>query len=127
MVTENKQIPDNEVRFEDMPAMLLKLSDRIKKMSEHIISINSEMGKLQGKKKEWLTLDMLCEYLPSHPAKQTVYGWMSQNVIPYYKTDKFIVFLKSDIDEWLSSRPRVPKWWHEREKFLEMSGGTNDA
>ena len=124
MVTENKQIPDNEVRFEDMPAMLLKLSERVKKMSEHIISISSEMGKLQGNKKEWLTLDMLIEYLSNHPAKQTVYGWMAQNAIPHYKTEKFIVFLKSDIDEWLSYRPRVPNWWHEREKFLKLPGGT---
>ena len=37
MVTDNKQIDEREVRFEDMPAMLLKLSDHMKMMSEHII------------------------------------------------------------------------------------------
>lgn len=77
MVTENKQIPDNEVRFEDMPAMLLKLSERVKKMSEHIISISSEMGKLQGNKKEWLTLDMLIEYLLIIlQSKLSMDGWL---------------------------------------------------
>ena len=82
MVTDNKQIDEREVRFEDMPAMLLKLSDHMKMMSEHIISISTEVGSLKSTKKEWLSLDMLIEYLPNHPAKQTVYGWMAQKSIP---------------------------------------------
>lgn len=61
MVTDNKQIDEREVRFEDMPAMLLKLSDHMKKMSEHIISISTEVGSLRSTKKEWLSLDMLIE------------------------------------------------------------------
>lgn len=123
MVTDNKQIDEREVRFEDMPAMLLKLSDHMKKMSEHIISISTEVGSLKSTKKEWLSLDMLIEYLPNHPAKQTVYGWMAQKSIPYYKGDKATVFLKSEIDEWLSRRQIVPDWWHERGKLCDESGG----
>lgn len=50
---------------------------------------------------QWMNLKELCEYLPSHPAEQTVYGWTSCHQIPYHKRGKRIVFLKSEIDEWL--------------------------
>lgn len=48
---------------------------------------------------------------------------MAQKSIPYYKGDKATVFLKSEIDEWLSRRQIVPDWWHERGKLCDESGG----
>ncbi len=52
----------------------------------------------------WMSIDDLCEYIPSHPAKQTVYGWLNQHDIPAYRIpgmSKNLMFLQSDIDEWL--------------------------
>ena len=48
----------------------------------------------------------LCEYLPSHPAEQTVYGWTSCHQIPFHKRGKRIMFLKSEIDAWLHDGKR---------------------
>ena len=49
----------------------------------------------------WFNVNELCSYLPDHPAKQTIYGKVSNNEIPYYKDKKTLRFLKSEIDRWL--------------------------
>ena len=43
----------------------------------------------------------LCDYIPSHPVKQTVYGWVSDKQIPHHKINKALVFLQSEIDDWM--------------------------
>ena len=55
---------------------------------------------------QWMNLKDLCEYLPSHPAEQTVYGWTSCHQIPFHKRGKRIMFLKSEIDAWLHDGKR---------------------
>lgn len=50
---------------------------------------------------QWMNLRELCDYLPSHPAAQTVYGWTSCHLIPFHKKGKRIMFLKEEIDTWL--------------------------
>ncbi len=42
------------------------------------------------------------KYIPGHPAVQTIYGWTSNNMIPYHKVGKRIYFVKSELDAWLS-------------------------
>ena len=54
----------------------------------------------------WFNLQELCDYLPDRPAKQTVYGWIGQHIIPYYKKGKKLQFLKSEIDAWLKADKR---------------------
>jgi excisionase family DNA binding protein len=49
----------------------------------------------------WFNVNELCNYLPDRPAKQTIYGKVSNNEIPHYKDTKKLRFLKSEIDEWL--------------------------
>lgn len=47
----------------------------------------------------WMDINELCNYIPSHPVKQTVYGWVSDKQIPHHKISKALVFLLSEIDE----------------------------
>jgi len=49
----------------------------------------------------WFNVNELCNYLPDRPAKQTIYGKVSNNEIPHYKDAKKLRFLKSEIDIWL--------------------------
>ena len=49
----------------------------------------------------WMDVDELCDYIPSHPVKQTVYGWVSDKQIPHHKINKALVFLQSEIDDWM--------------------------
>ena len=55
----------------------------------------------QAESKQWLNMAELIDYLPSHPAEQTVYGWTSTRKIPFHKQGKSIMFEKSEIDAWL--------------------------
>ena len=49
----------------------------------------------------WMDVDELCNYIPSHLVKQTVYGWVSDKQIPHHKISKALVFLQSEIDDWM--------------------------
>ena len=50
---------------------------------------------------EWLSVSELSEYLPTHPVEHTIYCWTSNKQIPFHKKGKRIMFLKSEIDEWM--------------------------
>ena len=54
-----------------------------------------------AKEETWFTVTELCAYLPTHPVEHTIYCWTSSREIPYHKRGKRIMFLKSEIDEWL--------------------------
>jgi len=89
---------ENNLPFDAMPRMLADIAQKLE-------SIECKVNNLYTPQKEegdiWLNLKDLCQYLPNHPAEQTVYGWTSTNFIPYHKKGKSIVFLKSEIDDWL--------------------------
>lgn len=55
----------------------------------------------QAEGKQWLNMAELIDYLPNHPAEQTVYGWTSARKIPFHKQGKSIMFKNSEIDAWL--------------------------
>ena len=50
---------------------------------------------------DWFLMDDLCGYLPERPSKSTIYSWVSKKSIPFYKRGKRLLFLKSEIDNWL--------------------------
>lgn len=56
---------------------------------------------LPNQEYRWLNVTQLCEYLPSHPKKQTIYSWTSKKRIPYHKKGRSIMFDKGEIDAWL--------------------------
>jgi hypothetical protein len=53
------------------------------------------------------TIELLIDYLPEHPARQTVYGWVNLRQIPFEKYGKRLYFRKSRIDIWLSNGRRT--------------------
>ena len=71
----------------------------------------------------WFSLQDLCNYLPNHPAEQTVYGWTSNRTIPYHKNGKSIIFRKSEIDNWLmqTSRKSVNDIYDEARAYVANS------
>lgn len=48
-----------------------------------------------------MSVEDLINYLPGHPAKQTIYCWVWRKAIPYHKAGAKLQFLKSEIDAWL--------------------------
>lgn len=73
-----------EIRFEDLPKvtkmMMTKLEELCAKMDKIIPTVEEPIDR-------WFTVDELREYLPEHPARQTVYGWTSNAIIPFHKKE----------------------------------------
>jgi len=75
------------------------IKDCLKQNSSGLIKSNPSYDK-------WLSISELCNYLPGHPAKATIYSKVSKRQIPHKKMDGRLAFLKSEIDNWLQSKGR---------------------
>ena len=85
--------------LEEMPRALTYLIEKVDSLQE---TVNTLRHKQQvSESPRWMNIDELCAYHPSHPKKQTVYEWVSKKTIPYHKMTKGLMFLQSEIDEWL--------------------------
>lgn len=70
-----------------------------------------------SQKDKWMSVSDLCEYLPDHPCRNTVYIWVSRRRIPFYKHSKHLYFRLSEIDAWIQSKRRMT--------FDELSNSVN--
>ena len=70
--------------FDDMPSILSNIINKLIIIEDKVsqLTLSNEIVE------EWLSVKDLCDYLPSHPAEQTVYGWTSSHFIPFYKKVK---------------------------------------
>ncbi len=94
----------NEViTFETMPKAMAYLINKVEALEKKLLEKN-EVPTTPADK--WFNIDELKDYLPDHPAKQTIYGWVSKREIPFHKGGKKLRFLQSDIDKWLSCGKR---------------------
>lgn len=94
----------NEViTFETMPKAMAYLINKVEALEKKLLEKNEVPTTLADK---WFNIDELKDYLPDHPAKQTIYGWVSKREIPFHKGGKKLRFLQSDIDKWLSCGKR---------------------
>ena len=87
-----------EISFNDMPQALAYLIDKVEKI-ETLLGTQTAIAVEPADR--WFNLQELCDYLPDRPAKQTVYGWIGNHIIPFHKKGKKLQFLKSEIDAWL--------------------------
>lgn len=90
---------NSNITFEDLPKALSWVIDKLIQLDMKIDNLTSTSQLPPAE--QWMNLKELCEYLPSHPAEQTVYGWTSCHLIPFHKKGKRIMFLKSEINLWL--------------------------
>ena len=85
---------DKNITFEDLPKAMSWMMDKLNKLDSKIDGLNN-IPQIRPAD-QWMNLKELCEYLPSHPAEQTVYGWTSCHQIPFHKRGTRIMFLKSE-------------------------------
>lgn len=94
----------NEViTFETMPKAMAYLIGKVEALEQALLSKTEYQTAPVDR---WFDIYELAEYLPDHPAKQTIYGWVHSRTIPYHKGGKKLRFLQSEIDTWLSSGKR---------------------
>lgn len=92
--------------FDTMPLMVAELLEENRSMAVMIRRMSKQLCDMESSQKdknEDVRMDVkeLCNYLPNHPAEQTIYGWTSKGEIPYHKVSKHLYFCKSEIDKWL--------------------------
>ena len=75
--------------FNDLPSALSLVINKLEILEEKFSTL---MTQIQPE---------LSEYLPTHPVEHTIYCWTSNKQIPFHKKGKRIMFLKSEIDEWM--------------------------
>lgn len=92
-----------KITFESLPQAVEMILRKIEGLE---VVLETLAGTGGTSKDKWMNLTQLCDYLPDHPAKQTVYGWVNSSYIPYYKKGKKLAFLQSEIDQWLASGKR---------------------
>lgn len=109
--------------LEDMPKALSYLIEKVDSLQQ---TVNTLRHKQQvSDSPHWMNIDELCAYHPSHPKKQTVYEWVSKKTIPYHKMTKGLMFLQSEIDEWLKSSAQKTEedLMREARAFIESKRG----
>jgi len=109
--------------LEDMPKALSYLIEKVDSLQQ---TVNTLRHKQQvSDSPRWMNIDELCAYHPSHPKKQTVYEWVSKKTIPYHKMTKGLMFLQSEIDEWLKSSTQKTEedLMREARAFIESKRG----
>lgn len=106
-------------------------SNDVHKMLQYLIEKVEDLGiKIAniytfGHPKEdinWLNIDELQQYLPSHPKKQTIYTWTSTRKIPFHKKGRSIMFDKDEIDAWLQDSEHIKsidEIEREAQKFIK--------
>jgi len=104
--------------LEEMPNALSYLIESVEVLQS---KVNALQHKQASSSPKWMDIDELCAYLPSHPAKQTVYGWVSTKQIPVHKINKALAFLQSEIDDWLKNKSHKTQddLMEEARRFVE--------
>lgn len=89
--------------FDQLPSAVLEIDRKLDRLLDQLPLIKNPV-----KEDPLFTIEQLIDYLPEHPARQTVYGWVNFRLIPYQKHGKRLYFRKSAIDRWLSNGRQVP-------------------
>ena len=84
-----------------MPKALAYLVDKIDRL-ETLLEKQQQTPASEPISK-WMDIKELQVFLPDHPATPTVYGWIRNGLIPYYKKGKKLSFKRSEIEDWMNS------------------------
>ena len=85
------------IPFEKIPSYLVKLRKDIKELKEMV----EKQFRLHPPEDEWMDVNDLQAFHPNHPAKKTIYDWVTDGRIPYHKHSHRLRFRRSEIIEWL--------------------------
>jgi len=109
-----------QITFEKLPEAMEYLINKVERLETLLSATKSDLPEAD----KWFNLLELCNYLPDKPARQTVYGWIGQKLIPYHKKGKKLQFLKSEIDAWLlgDKRQSVAELQAEAAEFVAKKG-----
>lgn len=88
------------VTFDTLPNAIMELSNKV----DRLLALQT---KPQPETDALLTIEQLQNELPENPAKQTIYGWVNDRLIPYEKHGRRLYFRKSSIEAWLNNGRKI--------------------
>ena len=90
------------ITFDQMPSEVSALRREISELKSLILSMKPTPEK--EPLPEYLDIDQLRNYLPSKPARQTIYGLVSAKKIPFHKFNGKLFFSRQEVDGWLATK-----------------------
>lgn len=100
---------DNRIPFDEMPALLLELINKVNALTRTLHEMRSEVSEqkvvVQEDKHVPITLDEVSRL--TNKAKGTIYRLTCHNQIPCYKQGRNLVFFKDEILDWLQEDKKV--------------------
>ena len=92
---------NDKITFDNLPEAITELHRKVDKLLSHP-RLNNQADEAD----RLLTIEQFIDYLPEHPARQTIYGWVNERYVPFEKYGKRLYFRKSDIEIWLNNGRR---------------------
>ena len=96
-----KKMEKTSITFNDLPAAVSYLVEKLDRLESLLEKQNQ--APVPEPASKWMDVKELQAYLPDHPAAPTIYGWIRNGLIPYYKKGKKLSFKRSEIEEWMNS------------------------
>ena len=96
-----KNMEKTSITFNDLPAAVSYLVEKIDRLES--LHEKQNQAPVPEPASKWMDVKELQAYLPDHPAAPTIYGWIRNGLIPYYKKGKKLSFKRSEIEEWMNS------------------------
>lgn len=90
---------EERINFENMPRILAELRDRITSLEKTLTGSIDLSGQ-----SPWMDISDLIAFLPTHPTPGTVYSWVRDQRIPYYRKGRLLYFHRVEIDAWLREK-----------------------
>ena len=84
--------------FDELPLAVSQLTNEVSELKTLVLQQFNQPAQDQD---QWFDLNELVEYDPEKRTKPTFYGYIHKGLIPYHKRGKKLLFLKSEIDNWL--------------------------
>lgn len=101
-----------QVTHNNLPSAVGELIEMVRDMQKKI----ADLSTTKGASDQWLSLSELIEYLPSRPARSTIYAYTRNGTIPFSKSSNKLTFRKSLIDLWIAGED-----WKKGEVKIDAS------
>ena len=92
-----------DITFDSLPNAVTQIFTKLENIERLLDKLSDDP---QQESDHWLDLNDLVQYDPEKRSKQTFYGYVHKRTIPFHKSEKKIIFLKSEIDDWLKQGRR---------------------
>lgn len=87
---------EKAITFDNLPQAVATLLQEVRELRSL-----TENHTTYGGFSSWMDVEELCEYLPGHPTKGTIYAWCAHKKIPFHFCGKAYCFFRTEIDKWM--------------------------